>query len=147
MGIEHVINYDLPSYMHGGIQEYTHRIGRTARIGHTGLATSFYNERDEGLAQDLVNVLVECGCEVPEFLNHLIPEEGGKIEFNDDSDDEGADGEADEGGFPAPFDAGSAGTALNGWGASASTKVEADAPFFAAATSNAPEVAAGSARW
>lgn len=24
----HVINYDLPSYEHGGIEEYTHRIGR-----------------------------------------------------------------------------------------------------------------------
>lgn len=26
-GIKHVINYDLPSIDHGGIEEYTHRIG------------------------------------------------------------------------------------------------------------------------
>jgi ATP-dependent RNA helicase DDX3X len=26
--VMHVINYDLPSMDHGGIEEYTHRIGR-----------------------------------------------------------------------------------------------------------------------
>ena len=26
--VEHVINYDLPSMEHGGIEEYTHRIGK-----------------------------------------------------------------------------------------------------------------------
>jgi len=26
--VMHVINYDLPSYMHGGITEYIHRIGK-----------------------------------------------------------------------------------------------------------------------
>ena len=46
---KHVINFDLPSGMYGGINEYVHRIGRTARIGHQGLATSFYNDRNENL--------------------------------------------------------------------------------------------------
>ena len=32
--VMHVINYDLPSIEHGGIEEYTHRISRTGRIGH-----------------------------------------------------------------------------------------------------------------
>lgn len=86
----HVINYDLPSTMHGGIQEYTHRIGRTARIGNQGLATSFYNERDEDLAQDLVNILIECEQSVPEFLSHLVPESDTKVQFDDDTDDEDA---------------------------------------------------------
>lgn len=62
------------------------------------MATSFYNERDEDLAQDLVNCLVECGCAVPEFLSHLSPEDG-KIDFQDDTDPESEDGEANTNGF------------------------------------------------
>ncbi|EMC98174.1 hypothetical protein BAUCODRAFT_121063 [Baudoinia panamericana UAMH 10762] len=85
--VKYVINYDLPSANYGGIQEYIHRIGRTARIGHQGLAMSFYNDRDEAIAQDLVNVLVECECTVPEFLSHLAPQDG-VINFDDDTDEE-----------------------------------------------------------
>lgn len=92
-GVKHVINFDLPSSMYGGIDEYIHRIGRTARIGHQGLATSFYNERNEELAQDLVKVLIECECEVPDFLAHLAPEDG-KVEWDDDTDEE-AEGEGE----------------------------------------------------
>ena len=83
-----IINYDLPSVMYGGIQEYIHRIGRTARIGHQGVATSFYNDRNEDLAQDLVNVLAETSNPIPEFLDHLKPKEGAQIQFDDDTDDE-----------------------------------------------------------
>nr|POE90087.1 isoform 2 of atp-dependent rna helicase ddx3x [Quercus suber] len=90
MGVKHVINYDLPSAMYGGIQEYTHRIGRTARIGHQGLATSFYNDRNEDIAQELVNVLVECECDIPGFLSHLKPEDTNKIDFDDNSEEEEA---------------------------------------------------------
>jgi ATP-dependent RNA helicase DDX3X len=36
-GIDHVINYDLP----GSSEDYVHRIGRTGRIGNTGVSTSF----------------------------------------------------------------------------------------------------------
>ena len=39
--VVHVINYDFP----GDIDDYVHRIGRTGRAGHNGLATSFLNER------------------------------------------------------------------------------------------------------
>ena len=80
--------------MYGGITEYVHRIGRTARIGNQGLATSFYNDRNEDLAQDLVNILVECECEVPDFLSHLSPEEGEKPQFDDNSDDEAEGGDS-----------------------------------------------------
>ena len=38
-GVEHVINYDLPS----SIDEYVHRIGRTGRVGNLGKATSFFD--------------------------------------------------------------------------------------------------------
>ena len=38
-----VINWDLPSEP----EEYTHRVGRTARAGRGGMAISFVTERDE----------------------------------------------------------------------------------------------------
>jgi ATP-dependent RNA helicase DDX3X len=57
--VKHVINYDLPSTMHDGITEYIHRIGRTARIGNEGKATSFFNERNEDIGPDLVKILCE----------------------------------------------------------------------------------------
>lgn len=82
----HVINYDLPRNEHGGIQEYIHRIGRTARIGNTGVATSFYNDRSDDLAPDLVKILLENDQTVPEFLQQFVPPEGEPLTFDDDSD-------------------------------------------------------------
>ena len=41
----HVINYDVPT----DIEDYTHRIGRTDRAGHTGLATTMINDRDSSI--------------------------------------------------------------------------------------------------
>ncbi|RMY14218.1 hypothetical protein D0867_07209 [Hortaea werneckii] len=115
-GVKHVINFDLPSTMYGGIDEYIHRIGRTARIGHQGLATSFYNERNEELAQDLVKVLIECECEVPDFLAHLVPEDG-KVEWDDDTDDEA---EAEGEGFGEQTGGINGGVATEGaWGSAA----------------------------
>lgn len=85
----HVINYDLPNTDHGGIQEYVHRIGRTARIGNTGLATSFFNEKNEDIAEDLVRLLLETKQPVPDFLDQWKPENEQELDFNDDSDQEG----------------------------------------------------------
>lgn len=101
----HVINFDLPSTSHGGIDEYVHRIGRTARIGNDGVATSFYNDRNSDLAEDLVKVLLECNQEVPDFLEEHKPE-GAALEFDDDTDNEGegddaASGDAASGGNKA----------------------------------------------
>ena len=84
----HVINYDLPNTDHGGIQEYVHRIGRTARIGNTGLATSFFNERNEDIAEDLVRIFLETKQPVPDFLEQWKPEDEDLLDFNDDSDEE-----------------------------------------------------------
>jgi len=83
-----IINYDLPSAEHGGIDEYVHRIGRTARIGNLGRATSFYNDRDAGLAQNLVKVLLECNQDIPDFLKEFQPEDK-VVTWDDDTDDEG----------------------------------------------------------
>ena len=92
----HVINFDLPSTSHGGIDEYVHRIGRTARIGNDGVASSFYNDRNSDLAEGLVKVLLECNQEVPNFLEEHKPEEGVALDFDDDTDNEG-EGEANGG--------------------------------------------------
>jgi ATP-dependent RNA helicase DDX3X len=121
--IHHVINFDLPSTMHGGITEYVHRIGRTARIGNRGKATSFYNERDEELAPALVNILLESGCPIPDFLEQHIPE-GGVATFEDDASDseEDAGAEGEQGGAFGGADTGAdAGgfAATSAWGAAA----------------------------
>ncbi|CAN8100648.1 unnamed protein product [Discula destructiva] len=115
--IVHVINYDLPPAAHGGIEEYTHRIGRTGRIGHRGLATSFFNERDEDLASVLVRTLLETGQEIPDFLAHHIPEgEDLKVlKFESENELGGAFGDEAEGGAWAATGGEDAGT--GGWGA------------------------------
>ena len=97
INIMHVVNYDLPSSDHGGIQEYVHRIGRTARIGHVGVATSLYNDRNEDIAPMLVKLLMETGHDIPDFLQAFKPEEGAPLDFEDDSDTEGANGGAANG--------------------------------------------------
>jgi ATP-dependent RNA helicase DDX3X len=85
----HVINYDMPRPDMAidndtGINEYVHRIGRTARIGNSGTATSFYNERDESIAPDLVKILLECKQSVPDFLEQYKPAEGDPLDFGED---------------------------------------------------------------
>ncbi|KAL2065460.1 hypothetical protein VTL71DRAFT_3130 [Oculimacula yallundae] len=107
--VMHVINYDLPSCQYGGIQEYTHRIGRTGRIGNLGLATSFYNgSRDTDIAEPLVKLMLETKQVIPDFLREFLPEgftaddEGvisgdfAGLKFEDDDDDaENADNGGD----------------------------------------------------
>lgn len=107
--VMHVINYDLPSGDYGRIDEYVHRIGRTARIGNVGLATSFFNEKNEDIAEDLVRILIETNQTVPEFLEQWKPDDVTQLNFNDDSDKEGeeaANGDAGSatGGAEAPAD-------------------------------------------
>ncbi|RGP61820.1 hypothetical protein FLONG3_10407 [Fusarium longipes] len=86
--VMHVINYDLPSIEYGGIEEYTHRIGRTGRIGHRGVATSFFSERDEPLGSVLTRTLLETDQEIPDFLQQYVPEGEARanLKFEADSD-------------------------------------------------------------
>jgi ATP-dependent RNA helicase DDX3X len=103
--VDHVINYDLPTAQHGGIDEYIHRIGRTGRIGNIGQASAFYNENNEDIADDLVKILVENKQEVPDFLQDRIPE---KVEWDADTfdvEDSEEDTDAFDGGFGDANDA------------------------------------------
>ena len=116
--VMHIINFDLPNTSYGGIQEYVHRIGRTARIGNEGLATSFYNDRNEDIAESLVKLLLETKQEIPDFLSSFVPEDPTKLEFDDDTDNEGEEDMA-----PAAAVGGSTSTAApvaaDAWGAPA----------------------------
>ncbi|KAF4589572.1 DEAD/DEAH box RNA helicase [Ophiocordyceps camponoti-floridani] len=140
--VMHIINYDLPSMDHGGIEEYTHRIGRTGRIGHRGVATSMFTDRDEAMASVLTRTLLETKQEIPPFLQQYVPEGelAEKPKFEADSDFDPNDlgtmaslnlgnGEGDGDGWgastgeasgrwgaEAPADAGEKGT-NGGWGA------------------------------
>ncbi|KAK6522010.1 hypothetical protein TWF281_002581 [Arthrobotrys megalospora] len=113
----HVINYDMPKT----IEEYTHRIGRTARIGTMGLATTFWNDKDGAhLAEPLTKTLIEMNQEVPSFLEPYRPADEEGLKFDEESSD------VDEGdvGFGAgdPGDAGGAGgDDWNGGGEAATT--------------------------
>ena len=118
----HVINFDLPSKEHGGIQEYIHRIGRTARIGNVGVATSFYNDRNEDLAEDLAKILTETKQIIPDFLEQYKPANPDSIEWGDESDGEDEEGADGGDAWGAPADA-----AGDGWGSSAPTAPAADA--------------------
>jgi ATP-dependent RNA helicase DDX23/PRP28 len=63
--VKHVINYDIPSR---SIDSYCHRIGRTARAGAEGFATSFITNEDEGIMAALKTYLESVGAHVPDKL-------------------------------------------------------------------------------
>ncbi|PQQ20275.1 hypothetical protein Pyn_15921 [Prunus yedoensis var. nudiflora] len=63
--VAHVINFDLPK----GIDDYVHRIGRTGRAGNSGLATAFFNDKNQPLAKGLIELMQESNQEVPSWLN------------------------------------------------------------------------------
>jgi len=44
-GVDHVVNFDVPQ----NAEDYTHRIGRTGRIGNKGVATTFVTGNDTGV--------------------------------------------------------------------------------------------------
>jgi ATP-dependent RNA helicase DDX3X len=99
--------------------------GRTGRIGNLGLATSFYNERNEDIAPELTKILLETKQEVPDFLEQYLPEGGADavLKFDADSDDERGEN-ADDGGVGPPTETARGAEAAGGscgWGAAASS--------------------------
>lgn len=81
-GVEHVINMDLP-FAKDDFDSYVHRIGRTGRAGHVGLATSLFVPGDDPkngngkIAGLLLAQLKESGREVPAWLEAEVAGGGG----------------------------------------------------------------------
>jgi len=71
-GVQHVINFDMPKTIEG----YIHRIGRTARAGKKGVATSFVTDEDSHLLRDLRIQLVSSNNVVPGILNAKLKSQG-----------------------------------------------------------------------
>ncbi|CAI5746763.1 unnamed protein product [Peronospora destructor] len=72
--IRYVVNFDMPK----NIEDYIHRIGRTARAGNKGTSISFFTASNNGrLAGPLVKILEEAGQEVPRELRDLVGRVGG----------------------------------------------------------------------
>lgn len=100
-------------------------LGRTGRIGHRGVATSFFTDRDEPLASVLTRTLLETNQDIPEFLQAYVPENwssGTKVKFETESDFDpndvagAGDGGADAGGWNG--DENGQGDSGGGWGGS-----------------------------
>lgn len=68
--IHMVINYDMPK----DISTYTHRIGRTGRAGHEGLAITYMDHESRGVSYKLVTLLRGAKQEVPQWLSDLSGE-------------------------------------------------------------------------
>ena len=64
--LSHVINYDIPEVP----ETYVHRIGRTARAGHSGTALSFCSINEKA---DFMGILRLIKKEVPEVGEHPYP--------------------------------------------------------------------------
>lgn len=66
--VAYVIIYDLPS----SIDSYVHRIGRTGRIGNTGIALTLVEDRPVPVLSDLLTVLKESHQEIPQWFYDLM---------------------------------------------------------------------------
>ncbi|EEY64135.1 ATP-dependent RNA helicase DBP2, putative [Phytophthora infestans T30-4] len=72
--IRYVVNFDMPK----NIEDYIHRIGRTARAGNKGTSISFFTASNNGrLAGPLVKIMEEAEQEVPRELRDLVGRGGG----------------------------------------------------------------------
>jgi ATP-dependent RNA helicase DDX5/DBP2 len=69
-----VINYDFPT----GIEDYVHRIGRTGRAGATGVACTFFCQKDARFAKDLIKILEVAKQRVPRELRVLALQGGSR---------------------------------------------------------------------
>jgi ATP-dependent RNA helicase DDX3X len=96
--VMHVVNYDMPN----DIDSYVHRIGRTARAGRTGIASTFINEKNRNVLRDLMDLLLETNQEVPQWFENMMrsgsgpksrgrggPSRGGRMGYGDYRRDEG----------------------------------------------------------
>lgn len=71
--IRYVINFDMPK----NIEDYIHRIGRTARAGATGVAISYVTSKDAKIVRPLVKILREANQKIPPGLEDMARSGGG----------------------------------------------------------------------
>lgn len=64
--LSHVINFNLPNIP----ETYVHRIGRTGRAGHSGIAISFCEIEEIPFLKDIEKLI---GKAIPEVTDHLYP--------------------------------------------------------------------------
>ncbi|WP_405156759.1 DEAD/DEAH box helicase [Paenibacillus sp. FSL K6-0108] len=64
--LSHVINFNLPNIP----ETYVHRIGRTGRAGHSGMAISFCEKEELTFLKDIEKVIKKT---IPEVKNHPYP--------------------------------------------------------------------------
>merc|ERR1712176_1019836 len=72
--VKYVTNFDFPNQ----IQDYVHRVGRTGRAGATGSSYTFFTQEKFKHARDLIKVLQEANQPVPEELDKLADDQGGR---------------------------------------------------------------------
>eukprot|EP00766_Chilomastix_caulleryi_P006849 gnl/Chilomastix_caulleri/977.p1 GENE.gnl/Chilomastix_caulleri/977~~gnl/Chilomastix_caulleri/977.p1 ORF type:complete len:239 (+),score=59.64 gnl/Chilomastix_caulleri/977:383-1099(+) len=63
-GITHVVNFDGPH----DISDYTHRVGRTGRVGHRGFAFTYLTSKNKALFKPILDFLEKSDQDVPSWL-------------------------------------------------------------------------------
>jgi len=72
--VKFVINFDFPNQ----VEDYVHRIGRTARAGQTGTAYTFFTIANAKQAKPLVDILTEAKQQINPRLLELVGYGGNK---------------------------------------------------------------------
>ena len=70
--LSHVFNNDLPNVP----ETYVHRIGRTGRAGHSGVAVSFCSAEERPLLKDIQKLI---GKSIPVVEDHAFVSEAGMV--------------------------------------------------------------------
>jgi superfamily II DNA/RNA helicase len=99
--VKSVVNYDLPN----DIETYTHRLGRTGRLGHGGQVTTFIRFAD-GICKDSLEVaralpamFTQSNNRVPKWLANMAPREVPGLQFALSAADKMEQAKADISGF------------------------------------------------
>jgi ATP-dependent RNA helicase DeaD len=81
--VAHVINYDCPEQ----VEEYVHRIGRTARMGRDGTAVTFVGEWDMEFFDAIRKHVGDDKLEAINLTMYGDPNRGGPVDEDDDRSD------------------------------------------------------------
>eukprot|EP01061_Rhynchopus_euleeides_P009251 TRINITY_DN18384_c0_g2_i1.p1 TRINITY_DN18384_c0_g2~~TRINITY_DN18384_c0_g2_i1.p1 ORF type:complete len:606 (+),score=262.00 TRINITY_DN18384_c0_g2_i1:227-2044(+) len=91
-GVATVLNYDFPT----SIQSYVHRVGRTGRAGHQGVAITLWTDDDRPLLRSVSHIIKSSGGEVADWMLS-ISKKFGKKRRHRRRDGDGEEGEGGEG--------------------------------------------------